>query len=474
MELKDKEKKRRKKKRDKEEDDNKESTSIDQEGEKIGFLSLESSEKSTTAGDIEHYQSEECDGSVIGNKKRKGEVSIDSGTDKKKRKKNEQKDGASDRVKPSSGKAKKATTKDKVRKETQGPTSPMKKKVASQPEEKSKLKRVSFSGDIEVFPPKVNSDGEEEEYDEDNLVRGKRFTEAEDQLIKDSVYNYINTNQLGEKGLEMVLNCRKYKEVRGCWKEISATIPYRPLVAVYCRGRSLFERSEERGFTEEENEIIRKFHAEYGSDWKKLSGILGKQRIHIKDAWRRIRLPNRKKGRWSQDEYQSLFDLVNLNLRMKAFEEKKSTNNMIREGISWEAISDKISTRTMSGCCHKWYDQLTSPLVQQGLWADTDDYLLLDALQEQEACTVEDVDWDNLVDGRPGEVCERRWVEMVRHIGGYRERPFIEQLDVLSKRYCGDMLEYRFKQHEKEEEGTEREKEKGKKKGNVFYSYNCV
>ena len=41
---------------------------------------------------------------------------------------------------------------------------------------------------------------------------------------------------------------------------------------------------------------------------------------------------------------------------------------------------------------------------------------------------------------------------MVRHIGGHRERTFIEQVDVLIKRYCGDMLEYRFRREEEEEE----------------------
>lgn len=42
---------------------------------------------------------------------------------------------------------------------------------------------------------------------------------------------------------------------------------------------------------------------------------------------------------------------------------------------------------------------------------------------------------------------------MVRNIGGHRERTFLEQVDVLTKRYCGDMLQYRFKHGETRVEG---------------------
>nr|QFE32166.1 heat stress transcription factor [Agave sisalana] len=393
-------------------------------------------EKGTKFESLSKSGTEEGKGSGNGDKKRKGTISNEGETEKKKRTKYDNKDGKDKKV-----------TKDKKKKNVDG-------SKTGQPKKKLKSKRVSFSGDVEVFPPSDDSDCEVE-YDEGNLVRGKRFSEEEDQLIRDAVENYIQTNQLGEDGLKMVLKCSKYPQVKDCWKEIGLALPWRPYLAVYSRAHTIFERSEKRGFSKEEKEIIKKFHAEHGPQWKELSEVLGKQRIHIKDAWRRVRLPNEKKGHWSQDEYQSLFDLVNLDLRIKAFEKKKSDNVMKREDISWEAISDKITTRTMSSCCHKWYDQLRSPLVAQGVWADSDDYRLLDSLQKQDGCNVEEVDWDSLVEGRCGEVCRKRWGEMVRHIGGHRERTFIEQVDVLIKRYCGDMLEYRFRREEEEEEEEE-------------------
>jgi len=91
----------------------------------------------------------------------------------------------------------------------------------------------------------------------------------------------------------------------------------------------------------------------------------------------------------------------------------------------------------------KWYQQLASPLVKEGIWADTDDYLLMEALQKVDAVCVEDVDWERLLDHRSGELCRQRWNQMVRMIGGHGEKPFIVQVEVLARRYCPEMLDYR-------------------------------
>ncbi|AQK50664.1 Putative MYB DNA-binding domain superfamily protein [Zea mays] len=148
-------------------------------------------------------------------------------------------------------------------------------------------------------------------------------------------------------------------------------------------------------------------------------------------------------GTWSQDEYQNLFDLVNLDMRVKAHQNINTGHRHIRDNISWEAISEKLTTRRAEECCTKWYGQLASPLVKQGIWADTDDYMLVEALQNVDAVCAEDVDWENLLEHRSGELCRHRWNQMIRLMGDHRYRPFIEQVEVLARRYCPEMLAYR-------------------------------
>ncbi|KAJ8768285.1 hypothetical protein K2173_021225 [Erythroxylum novogranatense] len=305
-----------------------------------------------------------------------------------------------------------------------------------------KSKRVSFSQEVEVFPSS-GGPSNREAVQEDGLVRGKRYSPEEDEMIKAAVMNYIDTHQLGEDGIEMVLHCKKYPEVKHCWKEIAAALPWRPRWSIRFRTHVLFERGDKRPWTEEELEMTRKFYEKNGSDWRTLADALGRHRLHVKDAWRRVKLPNMNKGFWSQDEYQTLFDLVNLDLRVKAFVERKSKHGMLRDNICWTAISDKLGTRAQAICCMKWYDQLTSPMVKEGKWLDTDDYQLVIELYNQDACCMEDVDWDNLLEHRSGDLCRKRWNEMVRHLGEHKNNSFSEQVDLLMDRYSPDVLEAR-------------------------------
>ncbi|XP_060179930.1 uncharacterized protein LOC132609794 [Lycium barbarum] len=304
-------------------------------------------------------------------------------------------------------------------------------------------KKVRFSVQVQVFPPSSYPSDEEYEVEEEKLLRGKRFSKEEDEIVKDAVYRYIEVHNLGEEGLQKVLNSKSSPEARGCWKKIGRAIPYRPYVAVYWRAQRLFRMGEKRKYTEEEYEMIRKFHTERGTKWKVLADELGKHETHVRNAWGRIKLANRKKGSWSQEEIQTLFDLVNADLQQKLCEEKKSMHGMLRDNISWSAISDKLSTRISHHCCKKWYGQLTSPMVAKGEWADTDDYRLVDTLFELDASCIDDVDWDNLLSHRPGELCRKRWNQMVRHISQHENKSFAVQVEVLAKRYRPDMVEAR-------------------------------
>lgn len=304
-------------------------------------------------------------------------------------------------------------------------------------------KKVRFSDQDEVFPLPSNSNTEEGHDKEDNLVRGKRFTQEEDELVKDAVLKFIEEHALGDEGLDMVLSCSKHPELRGCWKEIASAIPYRPYIAVYCRARILFMRSQNRKWTQEEYDMIKKYQEEHGNQWRSLADELGKHTWHVKDTWRRIKLPNLKKGHWSQEEYQKLFDLVNTDLQLKVSEEKRSKHGMLRDNICWTAISDSLSSRNQATCCLKWYKQMTSPMVAEGVWSDSDDYRLLSELYSLDATCLEDVEWDDLIENRPGDVCRKRWSQMVLHIGHHGNKSFAEQVEVLAQRYCPHLLEAR-------------------------------
>ncbi|KAI3934368.1 hypothetical protein MKW92_015639 [Papaver armeniacum] len=113
---------------------------------------------------------------------------------------------------------------------------------------------VKLASHVEFFHSDDTDD--QEENPGNKLVRGKRFTREEDQILKDAVHKYIEAHKLGEKGLDMILQCRRHPNIRGCWREIGAALPYRPRTAIYDRGHTLFERAESREWTSDEKAFV--------------------------------------------------------------------------------------------------------------------------------------------------------------------------------------------------------------------------
>ncbi|XP_010324582.1 uncharacterized protein [Solanum lycopersicum] len=301
-------------------------------------------------------------------------------------------------------------------------------------------KRVRFSDNVQFFHPISDPSNERHENNKQELLLGKYFTQEEDEIVKDAVCRYIEVYNLGDEGFQKVLNSKSYPKLRGCWKEIGKAIPYRPYTAVYHRAQRLFRMGEKRKWTEEEYGMLRKFQGAHGNKWTLLANELGKHPDHVGNAWDRIKLENRKRGQWDQEEVQKLFDLVNTDLQLKLSEERKSRHGMLRDNICWSSISDNLSTRISHHCCNKWYRQLTSSMVVAGEWADTDDYRLIAALFELDASCIEDVDWDNLLSHRHGDLCRKRWKEMVRQISQHENKSFDALVEVLAKRYRPDLV----------------------------------
>ncbi|XP_019173949.1 PREDICTED: cyclin-D-binding Myb-like transcription factor 1 [Ipomoea nil] len=317
------------------------------------------------------------------------------------------------------------------------------KDSSKDPKRKNSKKKVIFSNELKVSPKSNVPQSGKGQNKVVELIRGKRFSKIEDEIVKQAVFKYIEAYNLGEEGLDMVLNCRSHPEVKNCWKEIGAAIRNRPYLSVYHRAQILFRRSESNKWSEEEKALILEYVKLNGNEWKTLADKLGSHKIHVRDTWRRIYLPNLKKGPWSQDEYQNLFDFVNSDLQLRILKEKRSRHGMLRDNISFTAISNKLSTRTCGKCCSKWYSHLSSPMVAEGIWSDSDDYRLIGALYTLDATCIENVDWDNLLEHRPGELCLKRWKQMVLLIGNHGSKPFSEQVEVLAKRYCPSLIEVR-------------------------------
>ncbi|MCO5555983.1 hypothetical protein L7F22_009527 [Adiantum nelumboides] len=252
-------------------------------------------------------------------------------------------------------------------------------------------------------------------------------------------------------GLDKVFNSNKHKDACNCWADIKMSLPHRPRQAVRFRAYLLLEPGAHLGkWSEEEEALLKRLQSEHGRKWREFSSVLNRQRSCIKEKWRSLkRLNASKKKGWTQDELQQLSKMVHESLRMDRLMASKKQKidrhifvfEKLRDNIGWEKIADTLGTHNHGPCCSKWYYNLQSSLVSDGHWANQDDFLLLESLLESGASAEEEVEWDNLLEHRSGQVCLTRWKQMVKHLGENRTRQFLDKLDILAQRYAPDLLE---------------------------------
>ena len=106
------------------------------------------------------------------------------------------------------------------------------------------------------------------------LVRGKRFTKEEDELIKKAVLGYVEAHVLGDQGINMVMNCRSHPQIKGCWKEITHSLPWRPHCGVYNRAHTLFEQGSKGIWSKEDLELVKEHQKKHGNHWKTLADAI--------------------------------------------------------------------------------------------------------------------------------------------------------------------------------------------------------
>ncbi|TYJ02968.1 hypothetical protein E1A91_A13G266400v1 [Gossypium mustelinum] len=231
---------------------------------------------------------------------------------------------------------------------------------------KDNSKKVSFSDQVEVFPSMDDA-----KKDKQGLVKGKRFSKEEDEIVMNAVAEYIESHNLDEAKKDrkegLVYGKRYSKEE----DEISHNLGDEGLKTVLNCGA----HQEKYPWTPEELEMVKKLVEKHGQNWRLLGDSLGKHR----------------------HQYQSLFDLVNMDLSKEVTEEKKPKHGMLRDNICWTAISGKMLQRNFISC--------------EGVWVDVDPFSSL------AACCIEDVDWDNLLEHRPGDLCRKRWSQMFQYFG---------------------------------------------------------
>ena len=116
---------------------------------------------------------------------------------------------------------------------------------------------------------------------------------------------------------------------------------------------------------------------------------------------------------------------------------------VLLDNIDWEAVVPHVPTRNRTQCVAKWYLRLAPSMADRGLWGQGDDKKLMKSLWNLLQNSTEGfpawheatVPWGELVEGRTGDECRRRWALLKKHVSNAKNKEFEGMVVELVRRY---------------------------------------
>ncbi|XP_071621965.1 transcription termination factor 1 isoform X2 [Heliangelus exortis] len=251
-------------------------------------------------------------------------------------------------------------------------------------------------------------------------VKFGRFSEKENNQIRKNVEEFLVVT--GIDSAEKLLFTSRYPEDKGTisrlkaehlfCEKISEGIP-RPWRLIYYRARKMFDPNNYKGrYSREEKEKLKKYHALYGNDWKKIAGMMSRSNLSVAMKYSEIKSAINY-GPWSKEEIQKLMHAVEEVIRKRL----EDTNSLTSSGkcsrdllidreklfqkFPWTEIEAKVGTRYWRQCKQKWNTILTNKMTKgQQLYRGTKALQakinLIKRLHEMRVEDANEVNWEEL------------------------------------------------------------------------------
>ncbi|KAK9453338.1 Myb-like DNA-binding domain-containing protein [Dipodascopsis uninucleata] len=175
---------------------------------------------------------------------------------------------------------------------------------------------------------------------------GGSFTQAETQALEAFMRAYQT-----EHGLDHAALCRRVwaneRKKDNFWDAVASALPHRTRASVYKHVRRKYHTYEQRGkWTPEEDEGLRQMVELHGAQWKIIGHHLGRMPEDCRDRWRNYVKcgNNRGQHKWSPEEENKLFEIVN---QIKLIDPSAE--------INWTVVSERMGgIRSRIQCRYKW------------------------------------------------------------------------------------------------------------------------
>jgi hypothetical protein len=199
-----------------------------------------------------------------------------------------------------------------------------------------------------------------------NKTSGK-FSKDESEIVRKAVEEFCNIKQISVARL--CSECDHKAELKGAWMEISKKLPHRSVQSVYRHGLRQLHPFKRGAWTEEECESLVDLVQSMGKKWAAIQQKLNRSADSCRDKHREMS-DDYVRGRWKENETEMLKRLIREHLQADPTADIKELGEMVEaEGIKipWSIMSRRMGLRSRLSCFKKW-QKMT------GLFSPSDQY----------------------------------------------------------------------------------------------------
>lgn len=181
-----------------------------------------------------------------------------------------------------------------------------------------------------------------------------KFSKEESEIVRKAVEDYCAVKQISVARL--CSECDHKAELKGSWMEIAKRLPHRSVQSVYRHGLRQLHPFKRGAWTEEECESLVDLVQRMGKKWAAIQAKLNRSADSCRDKYREMS-DDFVRGRWKENETEALKRIIREHLNADPTAKMKDLGKMVeREGIKipWSVISKRMEKRSRLSCFKKW------------------------------------------------------------------------------------------------------------------------
>jgi hypothetical protein len=296
------------------------------------------------------------------------------------------------------------------------------------------------------------------DYKEKRQIKKGPWTDREVYKLKKLLCKYAYKHQMTTEDLARLCSDTTPTEFKNVWTQLATFFPERSVQSIHNVCKRAFNPNNYRGAwtLAEEQQLIR-YVEQHGNKWKEIGDLLNRTALNVKDKWKQMggsNHKNRRFGTWGIDEMIELFKFIQETLKIRLLPKQSETIKTEEQlmqrtqasvqkymellknlEINWNALAERLLTRTAVDCRLKWSNVLYFKMTGGNHFTEEEDIQLIQDIKTQKPSTENEIDFKSIQNSKTSQQNRSRWRLLSKNVSGRLRLTLPEIFEKLDRLY---------------------------------------